>query len=295
MNTRDVALYLAKRFLPPPVKQIPWRIKWASHTKAFNQNPTKTLLRTARWTIRELENKDLKFTLNNIEFNTPSNNMIGLFAYVEGSFDESVFSFIENRLPVGGVLCDVGANIGIYTLLCSKLVGQKGKIVAFEAHPKTFSYLTGNVKASGASNIILVPSAVGSASGSVHLEWDIENSAATHVTPASNATVQVPMVTLDEELRKNGIDKLDYLKIDVEGYELSVLRGAHKIIQNSPRLLIQTEVDRNHLARFGHSGNDLKALMDSFGFEPWQIGSTGDLALRGLPDDFGEVIWMRRS
>jgi FkbM family methyltransferase len=293
MSCREPARRLAKRLLHPSLKQIPWRLRWARQTAAFKKHPATTLLKTSKWTLGEIIRSELSFTLGARIFAVPRNNMIGLFADVEGSFEAALMEFIGRHLPRGATVCDVGANIGVYTVFCSDVVGSEGRVVSVEAHPRTFSFLERNVRSNGCTNAILIHTAVGDRSGVVTLEWDPENSGATHVAKPNVTGTTVPLVTLDDALAEQGIASLDYLKIDVEGYEINVLKGARRIITNSPKLVVQTEVDRRHLARYGYRAEDLQALMAQMGFTSWQVRAEGIFEAEGLPDEFGDVLWVR--
>lgn len=126
---------------------------------------------------------------------------------------------------------DVGAHIGTFSLLASKLVGPQGKVLALEPAPATFSCLLATVEANALRNVTSLQFALGGTRGalslSVHPSLPQGHSA---VLERSEQRMEVPMLTLDEVSAEQGLERLDFLKIDVEGYEPQVLQGAAEAI-----------------------------------------------------------------
>jgi hypothetical protein len=100
------------------------------------------------------------------------------------------------------------------------------------------------------------------------------------------------MTTLDTALAEAGVGPIDYLKIDVEGFELPVLRGARATIAASPNILVQTEMDAAHAGRYGHRLEDIAALLGDLGLRPHQAAEGGTLVpLQG--DLVENTVWLR--
>lgn len=133
-------------------------------------------------------------------------------------------SFLERMVlqRPGGTYVDVGANIGLASLLISELA-PSAKVIAFEPIPKTFEYLVENIRRNGCeAKISAHRVAVGRQSGSIRFSQE-DNSAINHIT-SEEGGVEVPLTSIDTFFRK-GPD-IDFLKIDVEGFEDQVLEGA---------------------------------------------------------------------
>jgi FkbM family methyltransferase len=150
-------------------------------------------------------------------------------------------------LPPDGVVFDVGANIGLSSLSIAPLV-PRGRIRAFELLPATARHLAANAAAEPLGNIEPVASAVGAEPGRLALHPGANFSAGSHVVSDQHAneghvaTVEVPVLTLDGFAEERGLDRLDLLKVDVEGFELDVLRGARRCL-NRFRPVLFTEVN----------------------------------------------------
>jgi FkbM family methyltransferase len=132
-----------------------------------------------------------------------------------------------------GLVYDVGANIGAYAMLFSRLVGPEGKVIAFEPSPVVVTELRANLALNGMSNVDVVECAVGAEEGIAQFDPAGEQSAVGHVSASGSVTVKIQ--TLD---RIGG--NPDVIKIDVEGYESQVLVGSSETIKRcQPLLLIE--------------------------------------------------------
>jgi FkbM family methyltransferase len=150
----------------------------------------------------------------------------------------------------GDIVVDVGAHIGKYTLIASKMVGPHGKVVAIEAHPENYEILKKNIALNKLTNVIALNFAVSSKEAMVKLYehgqeegFTIYNTIMTGRIMANNQNyVEVHAKTLDSILLENAIKEVNWIKIDVEGAELEVLRGALNTLSNSRSLSLLIEV-----------------------------------------------------
>jgi FkbM family methyltransferase len=157
--------------------------------------------------------------------------------------------FLRGHTPSGGVFVDVGANAGTYALPLARHVGPEGRVIAVEPHPVMVARLAFNQSASASSNIVLVAAAAGDADGQLMIETDHENYGASHVYPDASArsdAIQVPALRLLRILQDAGVEKVDSLKIDVEGYEDRVLIG---FFRDAPAALWPRAIAIEHLSR----------------------------------------------
>ena len=150
-------------------------------------------------------------------------------------------TFYINYLREGMIVFDVGANVGELTLLFSRFVGESGQVHSFEASRATFQRLTTLCSAAGAKNIKLNYCAVADQEGTVKLQvyeeelsgWDtlaerpLQNYG---IDTKPIRTEEVASITIDTYCEKQAIRKIDLLKIDVEGAEFQVLRGARRML-----------------------------------------------------------------
>ena len=156
--------------------------------------------------------------------------------------------FLRAHTPVGGVFVDVGANVGTYAMVLARHAGPSGKVIAIEPHPVTHARLAFNRAASGYTQVTLVAAAAGPSDGELMIETDGDNLGASHIVSGERAgnAIRVPSLRLQRILDNAGVDHVDALKIDVEGFEDRVLTGFFK---NSPPALWPRAVVIEHLSR----------------------------------------------
>jgi FkbM family methyltransferase len=166
------------------------------------------------------------------------------------------------------VVVDVGAHLGRHTIIASKRVGQKGKIVAIEAHPGNFEMLNRNIKLNRLTNVISLNNAVYSDKMKVKLYMpDEESGHYSTMTERREQTrkkfVEVNANTLDNLLQQNGIDEVNWIKIDVEGAEYEVLKGATNILSKSKDIALLIEIHNLGDTNFYEP---ILKLLGSYGF-----------------------------
>lgn len=136
------------------------------------------------------------------------------------------------------VFVDIGANIGYYSLVAAKLVGQSGKVYAFEPDPINYSLLLSNIETNHFTNIVPIQKAVSNQAGSVKLVLDRGNFGA-HTLSESNIQterrgfVEVEAITLDAFFKAEGNSTVDFIKMDVQGSEGRVIEKAHHILKHN--------------------------------------------------------------
>ena len=144
---------------------------------------------------------------------------------------------------------DVGANVGTYALVLARHIGASGKVIAIEPHPVTHARLAFNRAASGFTQVDLVAAAAGPSDGELMIETDGGNLGASHVVSGDRPgnALKVPSLRLQRILGEAGADRVDALKIDVEGFEDRVLTGFFKDAPQSlwPRAVVIEHLSRN--------------------------------------------------
>ncbi len=190
-----------------------------------------------------------------------------------GNAQELVFTR-ERMVSPGDVVFDCGCHQGLTTLLFSHWVGPTGRVIAFEALPDNFAVLRKNLELNGAANVDPVHAAVGAAQGSVALDVRPNANVST-----GNFGLQVPMVCLDQYADRAP----NLLKIDVEGFEAEVLKGAQRVLATHPKIIL--ELHTRSLADFGTSVEEVLGLLKLQRYKTWiQADSEAEpVAYRGEP------------
>lgn len=141
-------------------------------------------------------------------------------------------NLLRSCLAPGMRVVDVGANIGYYLLLFESVLGPEGSIDCFEPEPENFAELARTVRGNGFANVRLHPLAVGDQTGTVSLHTGINGA----VAAPGEGEVTVPICRLDDLVT----GPVDFLKIDVEGYEGHVLSGARRLLaEHKPKLFLE--------------------------------------------------------
>jgi FkbM family methyltransferase len=187
----------------------------------------------------------------------------------EPSARSSDFEVVEGCLTPGDTCVDVGANVGTLTLAAALRVGPTGKIIAFEPHPKIGRFLAENVALNRLENVQIQAFAVGSSAESVSFSND-QNDDLNHIG-SETAGIQIGQVTLDSVLPERLPVAL--LKIDVEGYELEVLKGAEKTLSRTSSVYI--EVSRDNLSRYGAATQDVINILIRHRFQVFHLSEDG--------------------
>ena len=165
--------------------------------------------------------------------------------YVFGTHEPHVMRTIQDVVRPGWTAADVGANIGYATLLLAKCVGPSGRVLAFEPLAENFRMLEENILLNRHPNVTAENLALMAHAGRIELRTATPGAmtwAASAALDASKAveTQSAEAITLDEYAERNGIARIDFLKMDVEGAEADVLAGMTAILdRHKPVLLIE--------------------------------------------------------
>ncbi len=168
----------------------------------------------------------------------------------------------------GMTVIDIGAHIGYYTRIFSELVGPTGRVLAFEAEPENFNLLRAHVSGAKYRNVEVLPYAVADRAGKLllHLSPGHTNHSLVDGYTDSKGANEVETVPLDPFLAGRGIDRVDFVKIDVEGAEPLVLAGMRETIARSPHLAMLVELNPIALRAGGNEPDALARSLENAGF-----------------------------
>jgi FkbM family methyltransferase len=152
-----------------------------------------------------------------------------------GSYETDVQALLTKLVPAGGVFYDVGANVGFFSLLASRLVGPSGRVYSFEPLPANLEYLRRHVALNRCENVAVMASAVSDRAG--RATFGGEGSTAKLV---EGGAFEVETVALDDLWASEALRAPDVIKLDVEGAELLALRGMRRMLDAThPYLLVE--------------------------------------------------------
>jgi FkbM family methyltransferase len=163
----------------------------------------------------------------------------------------------DHMIKPGDVVFDCGAHHGYATVLFSKWVGDKGKVVAFEALPRNCDILAKNVELNGLTNVILERKAVGATRGQISIDGVSDSTVI-----FSKQGINVEMTRLDDYAHLNAA----FVKFDVEGFEYQALQGAQNILSQTPKLVVELHTDK--LSKYGAS---VEKVLNTIGLDRYRL------------------------
>jgi FkbM family methyltransferase len=180
----------------------------------------------------------------------------GNHGYWLGSYELGKRALLIRAVPPGGVVYDLGANVGYYTLLSAVLAGPLGRVFAFEPLPRNLEFLRRHLSLNRIDNATVIEAAVADRSGTVRFEEDASTSKG---RIAAQGTLEVRSVALDELVARERMPRPDLLKIDIEGGEFLALQGARRILTEShPVIFLSTHSGKVH--------KECLAFLESLGY-----------------------------
>jgi FkbM family methyltransferase len=181
-------------------------------------------------------------------------------AMLNPAYNQEELDFLRGYVPSEGTFVDIGANVGTYAMVLARRTGPGGHVIAIEPHPVAFARLSFNNQASNYKHVQLVQAAASDIDGELLLETDGDNLGASHVTlESAEGAIKVHSWRLLTIIEQAGIDHIDALKIDVEGYEDRVLIG---FFRDAPKALWPRAVVIEHLSHDEWQQDCLKDMID---------------------------------
>jgi FkbM family methyltransferase len=179
--------------------------------------------------------------------------------------DWEEFKLIENYLEKNDIVFDIGTNMGFYTVWMSRFINQNGKIHCFEPDKENYSRLQTNVALNNIESIIKTNRcAVSDSDG--WLKFTVGRDGENQISNfALDSALEVQSITLDTYLESEGIQHVAYMKIDVEGFELHVLKGSKEMLENKKVDIIQLEINQQ-LNIAGTKVSDLLFFLEHYGY-----------------------------
>jgi FkbM family methyltransferase len=222
-----------------------------------------------------------KFTRHGIKYfffkSSLSMNM-----FIDRFFIQNDINLIDNNLNLGNTFIDIGANIGTWSLYASNIVGVSGTILCFEPHPKNYNFLSQNIKLNNFNNIQTFN--FGLSDSDTLLNFTNTFDTMNHVSDSkSNNTIIVPVKKLDDFTKNFNI--IDLIKIDVEGYELFVLKGAIATLRKTKKIIFES--DSRLQNNYNYKTTDIINFLKNENFVIYKI--VDSKILSEIPDNYFSV------
>ncbi|PCI07112.1 MAG: hypothetical protein COB73_08790 [Flavobacteriaceae bacterium] len=198
--------------------------------------------------------------------------------YFLGEYEMAELKTLNAFLNDKSVFVDLGANLGLFSLYASQLVGEKGQVISFEPFKKNYEALSDNVSINNLLNIQIENLAIGEKDSFVNLYYDSNemNLGMVSTSYIDNAYVEkINVITLDSYFEQNSISRLDFIKIDIEGHEYKALLGMNDIlIRFHPTILI--EILNN--ADVSINKKNIYNYLENLGYKKYFINNEGGVS-----------------
>jgi FkbM family methyltransferase len=209
----------------------------------------------------------------------PMESIDGSLLFAPQIYDYREFRILSQLLHPGDTFLDAGANIGIYSLIASRIVGKTGCVIAVEASSFNAACLRKNCELNQISNVNCVHAGLSDQHEQLTLACsDYGNRGGNSFLTTSTITEQVQCLPLNDLLTLVGVAKLDGVKIDIEGFEFKVL--AKYMSRLDPTLLPEFLIFEHNMALSSRSGGDVRQLLQASGYTVTPIWDQNYLAQR---------------
>lgn len=187
-------------------------------------------------------------------------------------FENAETEIFERYVRKGDVVVDLGANVGYYTLIAAKIVGDKGKVYAFEPEAMNLSFIKKSVEINGYKNVVCEKKAISDKDGKIKLFVNKYQPGVHNIIGVGNGRdcVEVDTVRLDTYFRDKNV-KIDVIKIDIEGAEGIAFEGMKDVLNSNKEIKILTEFSIVLLSKTRVLPRDYLDMIASLGFNIYEI------------------------
>lgn len=255
------------------------------------------LQKSARW-LPNLQSYRARIAGNDLlHLDLRQSMCLTIFFYQGQPHEQGTEALLRYILKPGDTFVDVGANVGFYTRIGSTLVGETGRVFAFEPLPAALRLLKMNTES--LTNVVVDASALSDHQGEEDFHVREQGDTSSLLAGEPGSKVRVAVTTLDRRLLGEDATRVDFMKIDVEGAELSVLRGATKMIEKY-QPLVYFEFLPLYAAQHGFGYEDFVRFFQPLGYSlrwinhegtgPDLFGATESTYLIAIPQCLGRLL-----
>jgi len=205
--------------------------------------------------------------IDEIKYQLDLNELIDSSIYYEGCFEPPTTELIKRYVKPEMTVVDIGANMGCHTLRMAKLVGEKGRVIAFEPMSWPAAKLRRNIELNSFNNISVERIGLSNARRReeniyFRTSWTLDGGSA----PDSMKKESIDLMTLDEYVKEHNIQRIDFIKIDVDGYEYKAIQGARETLKRDKPLIL-IELGSYTLREAGDDISELVNTLSGVGYK----------------------------
>jgi FkbM family methyltransferase len=258
-----------KNFFKRPFYNIAGKI--SKIMRDFQKHQDEKILSSVNESWNKLFNENGFFEFNlyeDVKINLYKDSVLSRLIY--DGFEKDETDFLIKILEKGDIFVDIGTNVGLFSLIASKIIGDEGKVLCFEPSPLIFSRLDENLKLNNFKNIDIRNIGLSDKKGELTFYisnngYDAWNSFAPSQDNKLESSIQVPVSTLDIELQVIDKRKIKLVKIDVEGWEKFVLFGGKDfLLKNNPYVMVEFTEENTFNA--GYPVHEIYNIMQEYGY-----------------------------
>ena len=239
--------------------------------------------------------------LKHFEILVLANEDVGRLIAIFRDFEPEESKFFQGILKPDDICFDVGGNVGYFSMLMAERARQ-GAVHVFEPIPLNAAIVRANAELNNFTNITINNVAVGDVLGNIDFSVSVDSAYSSMKatgTKAEEKSISVPILTLDSYIQQHDIPRVDIIKVDVEGAEDMVIRGAINLLNDlsrRPRIVLLELFDVN-LKPFGTTVVEIIARMMDYGYQPHIVNSQGELTpyLNSMANKFYNIIFTPKS
>jgi FkbM family methyltransferase len=210
------------------------------------------------------------FHYGNLTFVFPLGSEYFSHIFLYGSYEPEVMLFLMRFLRPGMNVLDIGANVGLFSILSSSLVGSEGRVWSFEPDPRALKLLKKNLALNNANNVQVFPVALSDKNEESPFFSAVDSVYSSLVkpigpNPSKAEVINVHCQTLDNLAASQKITAINFMKIDAEGSEIPIILGAKNTLERSPNLAIICEFSDVFQRSGERTTNDLRNLLENQG------------------------------
>lgn len=222
-------------------------------------------------------NGPIKLNVINITLETPSiKESISKHIIFDGIYEKETYDLLKKILKKDSVFFDIGANVGLFSILASKNLNPSGKTFSFEASPTIFHFLKNNANANNCSNLSIFNNAVYDKSdyeiSFFEAPPDKYGMGSLYDRAGSNK-VQIKTISIDDFMESNSIKNVDLIKIDIEGYEKFAFEGAKKLFSrpDAPKIIFEFNDWGETPEKTGTPQGEAQRILRNFGYKTQKL------------------------
>jgi len=213
-----------------------------------------------------------------------------------GSFEPFETEVVKKLIKIGNNVLDIGANIGYFSLLFAKLVGNNGRVYAFEPEPENFRILKKNLEINHYNNTMAIQKAISDKNHTVKLFLNEINTGNHSIYKSSetSAFIDIESIKLDDfsDIQNK---RIDFIKIDIEGAEIDAFKGMKNVLQKNSQVTILSEFNLYLLNKFNKKPREYVKILNDLGFEIFLLDSKKKKIVPFVLDEFLHTIPTTKS